>query len=137
MTCSFSPAGWWGVPESMMMQSRLLWFQRGMIPSCLAETMILALEDREESLSLGRDLNPDTVQEIGSIARTHGFDFSRLLSFGSALTDDSLVTFQKIRGRFRKSVSGNGKPRTHVSPTPKDRADRAAQNSSAAISIPC
>ena len=35
---------------------RVIRFQRGMIPSCMGETMILALEDRQECYSLGRVL---------------------------------------------------------------------------------
>ena len=88
------------VPDAMAQASRMLWFQHGMIPSCLSETMLLALEEREECFSLGRELQPEAVQEIGSIARNHGFDFSRLYSFGCPLGDDALVRFQKTRARI-------------------------------------
>jgi 3-acetyloctanal aminotransferase len=119
------------VPEAMASASKLLWFQRGMIPSCLGETLLLGLENREECLSLGRELQPDTVQEIGGIARQHGFEFSRLVSFGVPLTDEAVVKFQKARsGQNKKSPSAadsNGK--LHDAPTPasKRRADRAAR----------
>ncbi len=93
------------LPEAMAVASKLLWFQHGMIPSCLGETMLLALEEREECLSLGRELQPETVQEIGSIARTHGFDFSRLCSFGCPLTDDAVVKFQKTRVHLKAKTS--------------------------------
>jgi 3-acetyloctanal aminotransferase len=101
------------VPETMAFDSRMLWFQQGMIPSCLGETMLLALEKRAECLSLGRDLNPDTVQEIGGVARSHGFDFSRLCSFGFPIADETLVKFQQARAHRNRSVrsNGNGEPR--------------------------
>src|SRR6185369_5836126 len=78
------------LPETVPLDSKFLWFQHGVIPSCLGETLLLALEDREECLSLGRTLDLDTIQEIGSVAKSHGFDFSRFYSFGHPL-DDSLL----------------------------------------------
>jgi 3-acetyloctanal aminotransferase len=118
-----------GVPEPMAQASRLLWFQHGMIPSCLGETMILALEEREECLSLGRELLPETVQEIGSIARSHGFDFSRLCSFGCPLGDEALVRFQKTRAKMaakspRAAIANSQRV---APPTPRQLADRAAR----------
>ncbi|HEV3303698.1 MAG TPA: aminotransferase class III-fold pyridoxal phosphate-dependent enzyme [Planctomycetaceae bacterium] len=117
------------VPDAMAQASRMLWFQHGMIPSCLSETMLLALEEREECFSLGRELQPEAVQEIGSIARNHGFDFSRLYSFGCPLSDDALVRFQKTRARIasnsrRPGIDGS---RQAAPPTPKQLADRAAK----------
>ena len=43
---------------------------------------VLALEDRAECFSLGRDLDLDRIQEICGLARGHGFDFTHLVSFG-------------------------------------------------------
>jgi predicted amino acid dehydrogenase len=40
----------------------------------MAETMALALEGRLENFSLGDDINPSKVDEIGRIGRKHGFD---------------------------------------------------------------
>ncbi len=87
------------VPETMPLTSRYLWFHQGMIPSCLAETMVLALDGRAECFSLGRQLDVDGVQTIGARAKAHGFDFSRLISFGLPLTDSSLVKFRKVLAR--------------------------------------
>ncbi len=84
------------LPDSMNRDSKLLRFQHGMIPSCLGETMLLALENREENLSLGRTLDLDTIQEIGKVAESHGFDFSRFYSFGHPLDDSSIVRFHKV-----------------------------------------
>ena len=41
------------IPDCMPRSSKFLWFHHGMIPSCLAETMVLALEERPECFSLG------------------------------------------------------------------------------------
>jgi acetylornithine/succinyldiaminopimelate/putrescine aminotransferase/predicted amino acid dehydrogenase len=117
------------LPEGMEASSRLLWFQHGMIPSCLGETILLALEGREECYSLGRELQPDAVQEIGSIARTHGYDFTRLCSFGCPLTDDALVKFQKTRARLKTKATPNlnGKPKGDSASAAERRAERAAR----------
>ncbi len=41
--------------------------------ACMAETMILALEGRYESFSLGREISIARVREIAKLAKKHGF----------------------------------------------------------------
>jgi len=89
------------VPETMPLESIYLRFHQGMVPSCLAETMVLALEQRAECFSLGRRLDPARIEEIGRLAKAHGFGFTRLFSFGLPLEESALV-------RFRKSVRRGG-----------------------------
>jgi putrescine aminotransferase len=71
------------------------------------------------------------VQEIGGVARTHGFDFSHLMSFGCPLTDEALVKFQKTRSRIKAKVPHESNGKSGVGPTStatsKRRADRAAR----------
>ncbi len=52
---------------------------------CLAETMILALENRAETFSIGRNLDPEKVLEIGEIAEKHGFYAYPLSSYGERI----------------------------------------------------
>jgi fatty aldehyde-generating acyl-ACP reductase len=47
---------------------------RGVVYACMAETMALALEGRLENFSLGDNISPGKVEEIGQIGRKHGFD---------------------------------------------------------------
>ena len=47
---------------------------RGVVYACMAETMVLALEGRLENFSLGDNIDPAKVDEIGRIGRKHGFD---------------------------------------------------------------
>ena len=49
---------------------------------CLAETIVLALEGRAESLSLGRELDPDAVRKIGCAALRHGMRIAPLVRLG-------------------------------------------------------
>jgi 3-acetyloctanal aminotransferase len=123
------------VPESMPRDSKFLSFHHGMIPSCLAETMVLALEGRGECFSLGRNLDIDRVQEIGGIAQSHGFDFSRFYSFGLPLDDHALSRFQKAtadrraavrRGRQRAQKPTGGLTQSLV-PCVQELAPRAAK----------
>lgn len=87
------------VPRSFLGKSMLLSFHFGLVPGCLAETINLALEDRTESFSLGRDLSVERIGEIGAIATKHGFSFSQLSSFGRPVADSLWASMNKVVGR--------------------------------------
>lgn len=87
------------VPATMPLTSRYLWFHRGSIAACLAETVVLALDESAECLSLGRNLSPARIEEIGRRAEAHGFSFSRLFSFGLPLDDSALAAYRKTLAR--------------------------------------
>jgi acetylornithine/succinyldiaminopimelate/putrescine aminotransferase len=91
------------VPSTVPLNSNYLWFHQGMVPSCLAETMVLALDGCCECFSLGRQLDTGGILAIGARAVAHGFDFSRLLSFGLPLDDLTLVHFRKALVRERSN----------------------------------
>lgn len=90
------------IPAGNKIDSSYFFFQRGMIPSCLGETIVLSLESRAESYSLGQDLSPERILEIGAIAKENGFNFTRLCSFGAALNEKQIIKFRK---QFRGSKS--------------------------------
>jgi predicted amino acid dehydrogenase len=46
--------------------------------ACMAEVMVLALEERYESYSLGKNVRVERVQEIARLARKHGFRLSAI-----------------------------------------------------------
>ncbi len=83
------------IPPGNKIDSSYFFFQRGMIPSCLGETIVLSLEGRAESYSLGQDLSPERILEIGAIAKENGFNFTRLCSFGAALNEKQIIKFRK------------------------------------------
>jgi predicted amino acid dehydrogenase len=62
----------------------------GVAYACLAEAALLALEQRYESFTLGRDIEPDQVKEIYRLFRRHGFEIAPLRTFGRLL-DERLV----------------------------------------------
>jgi fatty aldehyde-generating acyl-ACP reductase len=57
-------------------------FDFGLLPgkayACMAETMVLALEGRCESYSLGKQVQVEQVHEIARLARKHGFRLSAI-----------------------------------------------------------
>ncbi|HHW09986.1 MAG TPA: shikimate dehydrogenase [Firmicutes bacterium] len=66
--------------------------------ACMAETMILALEQRYENYSLGRDIELDKVREISLLAEKHGFKLAGLRSFERALTEaDIMAVKQQVK----------------------------------------
>lgn len=58
--------------------------------ACMAETMILALEQRYENFTLGRDLTAKQVETIDHLAKKHGFRLAGFRSFERALTIEEI-----------------------------------------------
>ncbi len=79
--------------------------------SCLAETVILALENRAEPFSVGRELNLEKIEEIGRLGEKHGLMIDGLLSFGAPVERSAFSRLRKTeyknspaRKRFLISV---------------------------------
>jgi predicted amino acid dehydrogenase len=60
----------------------------GIAYACLAEAALLAMEERYECFTLGRDVPPGRVKEIYRLFRKHGFEIAPLRTFGRLLTDE-------------------------------------------------
>jgi len=65
-------------------------FPPRMAYACMAEVMILALEGRCESYTLGRDVTVEQVEEIASLAAKHGFRLGGFRSFERAVTREEV-----------------------------------------------
>jgi len=74
-------------------------FPPKMAYACMAETMILALEERYESYSLGRDLSLDRVREIAALAQKHGFELAGFRSFEKQVTAEYIEGVKRAAGR--------------------------------------
>ena len=72
-------------------------FPPGQAYACMAETMLLAMEGRYECYSLGREISLDRVEEVGRLARKHGFKLAGLRSFERVVEDREV-------GRIRESA---------------------------------
>ncbi|NCO66045.1 MAG: hypothetical protein AUK32_07385 [Candidatus Aquicultor secundus] len=60
---------------------------KGTALACMAETMMLALEGKYESYSIGKDISLDKVNETLAFAKKHGFKLAGLRSFEKKLSD--------------------------------------------------
>ena len=96
-------AGYSRVPATMPRDSFFLRFFQGIVPSCLGETIVLSLENRAESYSIGRELDLDRVREIGRLAEGHGFRFDDALAYGLPLGAEEHSRFLKVIARTRPS----------------------------------
>jgi predicted amino acid dehydrogenase len=67
--------------------------------ACMAETMILALEERYESYTLGRDLTVEQVREMAALAEKHGFKLAGFRSFEKQVTDEYIEGVKKAAAR--------------------------------------
>lgn len=79
----------------------------GLALACMAETMILALEERWENFTLGRDLTLEQVQEISELARKHGFKLAGFRSFEKPVTEEQIAAI-KARALLGKKIACQG-----------------------------
>ncbi|MCL5103971.1 MAG: 3-hydroxyacyl-CoA dehydrogenase NAD-binding domain-containing protein [Armatimonadetes bacterium] len=67
--------------------------------ACMSETMMLALEGRYESFTLGKDVSVEQVEEISRIADKHGFKLAGFRSFEKAVGEQEIERIRKKAGR--------------------------------------
>ena len=80
-------------------------FPPGQAYACMAETMLLAMEGRYECYSLGREISLDRVQEIGRLARKHGFTLAGFRSFERVLEDSEIRAIRE-KSYARRHLAG-------------------------------
>lgn len=78
-------------------------FPPGTCEACMAETMVLALEGRYESYTLGGEVSLERVEEIAQLARKHGFRLAGFRRFERAIPDEEV---DRIRQRARLRRGG-------------------------------
>ena len=71
-------------------------FPPGMAFACMAETMILALDGRYESYTLGKDISLAQVANIANLAAKHGFGVDGFRCFEQPVTDEQI---ERIRAQ--------------------------------------
>ena len=70
-------------------------FPLRMAYACMAEAMALAMDNRYEAYSLGKDLAVTQVEAIEDIARRHGFRLGGFRSFERAVTDEHIERIRR------------------------------------------
>ena len=74
----------------------------GLAYACMAEPMILSMEGRYESFSLGGDIDLAKVEEISQLGRKHGFTLAGLRSFDGEVSTGQLERVRKARTKARR-----------------------------------
>lgn len=67
----------------------------GYAEACMAETMILALSNRIEHYTIGKDIQIEKVREIESLAERHGFELSGFRRFEKPVTDEEVTAIRE------------------------------------------
>ena len=91
-------------PEGTTSSLMSLWTHNSIF-GCLAETMILALEDRPEPFSIGRELSLEKIKQIGRLGEEHGFGARNFLSFGVPVRRGDFT--RRRKWEFRRSPNGD------------------------------
>jgi predicted amino acid dehydrogenase len=78
-------------------------FPPGLVYACMAETMVLAMEERFESFTLGRELTVAQVREVAELARKHGFTLAGFRGFERPITMEEI---ERIRERAARRLRG-------------------------------
>ncbi len=72
-------------------------FPDGMAYACMSETMMLALEERAESYTLGKDVSVEQVEEMLALAKKHGFKLAGFRSFEKAVDQAAIDRAKSAR----------------------------------------
>jgi len=73
--------------------------------ACMAETMILALEGKFESFTLGREITVEQVDEIKQLGEKHGFKLAGFRSFERPLTEEEIFWIKKNAEKARSYMA--------------------------------
>jgi acetylornithine/succinyldiaminopimelate/putrescine aminotransferase/predicted amino acid dehydrogenase len=79
-------------------------FEQGLAYACMAETMILGLQQRYEDHSIGSDLNLPTILDLRSLGEEMGFNLAQLRSFDRPLGEAERQRIVEARSRVLDSV---------------------------------
>jgi fatty aldehyde-generating acyl-ACP reductase len=78
---------------------------RGTALACMSETMVLALENRLESYTLGRGIDLEKVREISFLAERAGFTLADMRAFDKVVTPENIVAARAAARVRRASVA--------------------------------
>lgn len=76
--------------------------------ACMSETMMLALDDRPESFTLGKEVSLEQVEETQRLAHKHGFKLAGYRSFERAVDDELIACVAAARGTKPRPVQKHG-----------------------------
>jgi predicted amino acid dehydrogenase len=65
--------------------------------ACMSETMMLALDERAESFTLGKDVSVQQVEESQRLAHKHGFKLDKFRAFEKLVTEEAIERAKQAR----------------------------------------
>lgn len=69
----------------------------GLAYACIAETMILTFEKKYENYSLGGNVTVEKAQEMGWLAKKHGFGLAELMNFNKQISNAQIERIKEVR----------------------------------------
>jgi predicted amino acid dehydrogenase len=72
--------------------------------ACMSETMVLALENRLESYTLGRGIDLQKVIDIEKMAKRCGFALADMRAFDTAITPEKIAAIREAAEARRRGV---------------------------------
>lgn len=72
--------------------------------ACMSETMMLALEGRYESFSLGKSVTVDQVRQTNAMAEKHGFKLAGYRSFEKAVSQETIDQIRENAQRKQRQM---------------------------------
>ena len=73
--------------------------------ACMSETMILALENRPEPYTLGKEVTVEQVDEMTILAKKHGFELAGFRSFEKAVPEAAIERARDAVVKGRKLIA--------------------------------
>jgi predicted amino acid dehydrogenase len=77
----------------------------GVVYACLAETVVLALEGRYETFTIGRNIEWEKVKEIYRLGLKHGMKLATISGVNGVYTDDDLARVRELALQRRAQVA--------------------------------
>ena len=81
----------------------------GVAYACLAETVVLALEGRYETFTIGRNIEWEKVKEIYRLGITHGMRLATISGVNGVYTDDDIAAIRELAVAARAKQSAKKK----------------------------
>ena len=75
---------------------------RGVAYACLAETVVLALEGRYETFTVGREIEWEKVKEIYRLGLKHGMKLAAISGVNGVFTDEDIARVRELALRERE-----------------------------------
>ena len=73
--------------------------------ACMSETMMLALDGRYESFTLGKDVTVAQAEETSRLAAKHGFKLAGYRSFEKSVTEETIARVRERAAAKRGAVA--------------------------------